>query len=125
MEHCDIALPGYEDARQLTGLDCPGDIAEFYHGLGASVVALTLGKNGVLLSSDGEQHKIAPHHVAAVDATGAGDCFNGAFLAAHLSGCDNLECGVRANMAAALSTCDYGAIAGIPTLSQSLDALAR
>ena len=125
MEHCDIALPGYEDACQLTGLDRPEDIAAFYHSLGASVVALTLGRNGVLLSSDGKQHEIAPHNVSAVDATGAGDCFNGAFLAAHLSGCDYLECGVRANIAAALSTTDYGAIAGIPTLSQSLDVLGR
>ena len=125
MAHCDIALPGYEDACQLTGLDRPEDITKFYHTLGASVVALTLGKKGVLLSCDGQQQMIAPHCVPTVDATGAGDCFNGAFLAAFLAGVGYLECAMRANMAAALSTTDYGAIAGIPTLSQSLDALVR
>ena len=125
MEHCDIALPGYEDACRLTGLDRPEDITKFYHTLGASVVALTLGNKGVLLSCDGQQQMIAPHCVPTVDATGAGDCFNGAFLAAFLAGVGYRECAMRANIAAALSTTDYGAIAGIPTLSQSLDALAR
>lgn len=120
MAHCDIALPGYDDARQLTGLDSAEDIAKFYHDLGAPVVALTLGAEGVLLSSDGHILGIEPRTVESVDATGAGDCFNGAFLAAYLAGVSFQECAKRANIAAALSTCGYGAIARIPPLSAVL-----
>ena len=35
MRHCDIALPGLDDARQLTGLQAPDAIADFYLRLGA------------------------------------------------------------------------------------------
>ncbi|KIC40190.1 2-dehydro-3-deoxygluconokinase [Ruegeria sp. ANG-R] len=123
MELCDIALPGIDDARQLTGLDSPQDIADFYHDLGPSVVALTMGNAGVFLSSKDERYLCPPHSVSAVDATGAGDCFNGAFLAAHLNGMDLRHCGAIANAAAALSTCSYGAISAIPSLAKTIDFL--
>src|SRR3954451_12220108 len=37
----DIALPGLDDARQLTGLERPEEICAFYLGLGCRIVALT------------------------------------------------------------------------------------
>src|SRR5271165_419518 len=67
MRACDIALPGLDDALALTGERDPDSIVDFYLRLGARLVVLKLGKAGAL--------------VAAVDATGAGDCFDGAFLA--------------------------------------------
>ena len=39
----DIARPSIDDARQLTGLDRPEDIADFYLRLGCRIVALTMG----------------------------------------------------------------------------------
>jgi 2-dehydro-3-deoxygluconokinase len=123
MKACDIALPGYDDAKKLTGLVQPEAIADFYHDLGASVVALTLGHKGVLLSDTRDRTIIPPHQVSAIDATGAGDCFNGAFLAACLAGTDYIEAATRANAAAALSVCGYGAIAAIPDLVKTLNFL--
>lgn len=119
MTQCDIALPGLDDARQLTGLNAPEDIVRFYRDLGAETVALTMGHEGVLISNGETNHFCRPMHVEAVDATGAGDCFNGAFLAAILRGMSPYEATKWANVAAALSTCGYGAIAAIPTLSQT------
>ena len=49
MSCCDIALPGLDDARLLTGLHEAGDIADFYLQLGAEIVALTLGVAGTLM----------------------------------------------------------------------------
>lgn len=119
MTICDIALPGLDDARQLTGLDAPEDIVRFYHDLGASSVALTMGREGVL-TSEGERVQFCPPlQVEAVDATGAGDCFNGAFLAAILRGLPPHKAAEWANVSAALSTCGFGAVAQIPTLSQT------
>ena len=110
MKACDIALPGFDDARQLTGLDTPKTILDFYHDLGASVVALTMGDRGVVLSDPTGIYEIAPVPVDAVDATGAGDCFNGAFLAALLDGASHYQAAIQANEAAAASVAHYGAI---------------
>ena len=113
MSQCDIALPGLDDARLLTGLYDPEQIVAFYHQLGASIVALTLGADGVLVSSGKKMQLIAPIAVQAIDATGAGDCFNGAFLVQYLLGKDVFCAAKYANIAAGISTQSYGAVAGI------------
>ncbi|EEB85191.1 sugar kinase [Roseobacter sp. GAI101] len=114
MRHCDIALPGLDDARQLTGLQSPEDIIRFYHDLGAGVVALTLGGDGVIVSDNQVAHTIPGTKVEANDATGAGDCFNGIFLANYLCDGDILNAAKTANRGAALSTTGYGAVDPIP-----------
>ena len=111
---CDVALPSLDDSRQLTGLSAADDIADFYLELGAPLVALKMGSEGALLALPGRHIRIAPHPVEALDATGAGDTFDGAFLARLLEG-DDAETAARyANVAAALSTTGYGAVTPIP-----------
>lgn len=114
MGQCDIALPGLDDARLLTGLIDPEQIVAFYHKLGAKIVALTLGAQGVLVSDTKKMQLIDPITVTAIDATGAGDCFNGAFLAEYLRSLDVFAAARYANVAAGLSTISYGAVAAIP-----------
>ncbi|OCW58395.1 sugar kinase [Hoeflea olei] len=114
MAQCDIALPGLDDARQLTGLATPDDIADFYLRLGAGIVALTLGEEGTLVATADERRRIRGRRVKAVDATAAGDTFDGAFLARLVAGDDPFAAARYANAAAALSTQGYGAVAPIP-----------
>jgi len=114
MTRCDIALPGLDDARQLTGLDDPDAIADFYLGLGAGVVALTLGAEGTLVATPDERRRIVGRQVKAVDATAAGDTFDGAFLARIVAGDTPFDAAAYANAAAALSTQGYGAVAPMP-----------
>ena len=125
MRSVDIALPGLDDARQLTGLDEPDAIVDFYLGLGAAVVALTLGKAGALVATSARRERIASIEVEAVDATGAGDAFDGAFLAEYLRGGDPFAAARFATVAAALSTRGYGAVPPLPTRAQTLAALAE
>ena len=115
MRHCDIALPGLDDAAQLTGLSQPDAMADFYLRLGARVVALTLGAEGALIATPDARALIPAMRVTAVDATGAGDTFDGAFLAEYLATGDALRAGRYANTAAALSTQGFGAVAPMPT----------
>lgn len=115
MRSCDIALPGMDDAIALTSLEDPDAIADFYLGLGAGTVALTLGKAGTLVATTGRRQRIPVQAVAAVDATAAGDTFDGAFLAELLRGGDPFTAATYANAAAALSTLAYGAVAPIPS----------
>lgn len=119
MKMCDIALPSLEDARQLTGYDKPEEIVAFYDDLGASEVVVTLGADGVLASDGNDQQFIASMRIDALDATGAGDCFTGAYLAGRLRGQSVFEAARWANVAAALSTCGLGAVAPIPTLQET------
>lgn len=125
MARCDIALPSLEDSRQLTGLDTPDAIADFYLGLGPSLVALKMGDEGALIAGRGFRLRIPAHLVTAADATGAGDTFDGAFLARLLAGDDPETAGRYANVAAALSTRDYGAVTPIPCRAEVEKALRR
>lgn len=115
MARCDIALPGLDDAEALTGLSDPDKIADYYLALGAKVVALTLGAAGALVATPSERRRVAGKSVAAVDATGAGDAFDGAFLAELASGRSPFEAARYANACAALSTQGFGAVAPLPT----------
>jgi 2-dehydro-3-deoxygluconokinase len=114
MSSCDIARPGLDDARALTGLSEPDAIADFYLRLGARIVALTLGREGALVATPSERRRVASIAVEPVDATGAGDCFDGAFLAEYLATRDPFIAGRYAAVAAALSTRGFGAVAPIP-----------
>lgn len=114
MTKCQIALPGLDDAVHLTGHDDPDAICDFYLGLGAEIVALTLGADGTLVATNDERRRVAGRRVETVDATGAGDMFDGAFLAELVSGSDPFAAARYANAAAALSTQGYGAVAPMP-----------
>ncbi len=114
MAHCDIALPGLDDAEQLTGLSDPDAIADFYLDLGAKVVALTLGAEGTLVATHEKRERVKGRRVEAVDATAAGDTFDGAFLSRIVAGDDPFVAARYANAAAALSTQGYGAVAPMP-----------
>ncbi|HEY8384129.1 MAG TPA: sugar kinase [Microvirga sp.] len=110
----DIALPGLDDARQLTGLDRPEDVCAYYLGLGCRIVALTMGKAGTMVAIPERREVMPARPVDAVDATGAGDTFDGAFLAEWVLHGDPFRAAAYANAAAALSTLGQGAVAPMP-----------
>jgi 2-dehydro-3-deoxygluconokinase len=116
--HADIARPGLDDARQLTGLDTPDDIADFYLNLGPGIVALTLGSEGCLVATREERRIVPGIRVEAVDASGAGDTFGGAFLAEYLRSGNPFTAARHANVAAALQTRGHGAVAPMPTRAE-------
>jgi len=114
MRLCDIALPSIDDSRELTGLMAADDVADFYLKLGAKVVALKLGAEGALVVTAAKRVKIPPYPVTPVDATGAGDAFDGAFLAAYCESGDPVAAARHAAVTAALTTCGYGALSSLP-----------
>jgi 2-dehydro-3-deoxygluconokinase len=78
------------------------------------MVVLKCGAEGAILATRESRSRIPAHKVTALDATGAGDCFAGNFLARLLAGDAPLEAARYANAAAALSTTGYGAVAPLP-----------
>jgi 2-dehydro-3-deoxygluconokinase len=121
----DIALPSYDDAVVLTGLEDKDAIIDFYRELGAGIVALKLGDEGCRLAWGDQRIDIAPFAVKAVDSTGAGDTFAGAFLA-HLLKTDDPPSAARyACGAAALAVSGYGAVKPIPDQNAVLDLIGQ
>lgn len=124
MPSVDIALPSLDDAELLCGLTEPEAIAKFYLDLGPSIVALTLGAEGALVASREGVLRIPARRSDLVDASGAGDCFDGAFLAELLSSGDAEAAGRYAVAAASLAIQGAGAVAPLPYREQVASALA-
>lgn len=83
----DILLPSLDDAEQLWGKASPEAQLRLGRALGAGEVALTLGAEGCLVASgDGDTTRLAAAPTVVVDSAGAGDAFDGAYLAARLRG---------------------------------------
>ena len=110
----DWALPGLDDARHLFGTEDPERIVAGCHALGSANVVLKLGAEGCLASNGRRRERVPGRPVASVDATGAGDCFDGAFIARITAGDDLFAAARFANAAAALATTGYGAVAPLP-----------
>ncbi len=120
----DIVLPGLDDAQKLFGLDSADALADRMLSLGAKIIGLTLGSEGALIATPDKRQIVMGFAVDAVDATGAGDTFDGAFLAEYVRNPDPFAAGRYANAAAALSTRGYGAVDPIPDRSTILSFLA-
>jgi 2-dehydro-3-deoxygluconokinase len=114
LAQCDLFFPSVDEIEALTGLAAPDDIVRWSHEQGARAVALKLGAKGSRVSSGSGAEDVPPHRVQPVDATGAGDCFAGAMLARLAAGDALAQAARAANIAAALSTQGYGAVAPLP-----------
>lgn len=104
-EHCALEFTGTSDWRQaLRGIGeaCPG------------FAAITRDRDGCAALWEGRIFEIPSFPVAAVDSTGAGDVFHGAFIYALLQGWSVGACLRFANAAGALSCTRPGARGGIP-----------
>lgn len=122
VEMCDIALPNLDEGRLLTGLHEPEAVLQAFVARGPAVVVLKMGDQGALLAHDGTVTHIAPHPVRAVDPSGAGDTFDGAFAARFLDGASPPDAARYAAVAAALTTTGPGAVLPIPH-RETVDAL--
>jgi 2-dehydro-3-deoxygluconokinase len=111
----DWFLPSLDEAALLSGVSEANAILDWCHAGGAPLVALKMGSDGVWVSSQNVRVHISGHRVDAIDATGAGDCFDGAFAARIVAGDDAVAAARYANAAAALATTGYGAVDPLPT----------
>lgn len=121
----DEFLPGTDEMAQLSAIEDPGQQIQWAHAHGARHVVLKMGSEGVWASDGQRLERIPALKVQAVDATGAGDCFDGNYLACRSRGEDVFAAARWATAAAALSTLGYGAVAPLPRREQVLSAWGR
>ena len=118
LEHTDIFCPSIHEARAIVGADRDASAREiglrlFRMGV-RKIVALKMGPEGSLvLSRDGEAHRLGIFEVPAVDGTGSGDAFIAGLLTGFLDGKPLLECARLGTAAGAMCVRALGAMPGI------------
>lgn len=93
-DYVDIVFANEDEARAFTGLgdDFEAMLAQLAEL--SAVAVVKLGKDGSLIRSKGQTHRIAAQHVAyPLDTTGAGDFWAAGFLYGYLNGQDMAACG--------------------------------
>lgn len=115
LDHLDYLIVNEHEACLVAG---DADLDRAASALAARVPRLivTLGSQGSVLHADGaEVGRVAASAVTAVDTTGAGDTYCGAFAAAIAQGRELTAAAAFASAAAALSVQALGAVPSIPT----------
>ena len=98
----DIALPTFSDETKLFGDETPEAVAERYLSWGVEEVVVKNGSEPAYVASRKSSGWVAPIAGAvSVDPTGAGDSFNGAYLAARSRNATPLEAAAEAHALAA------------------------
>ena len=119
----DVLVPNETEAAALidfppgAAFDAVAAAAQL-RALGPSTVIITLGASGVQLASDGINLHFEAPVVRAVDTTGAGDTFIGAYAAAWCDGASLTAAIEYAQQAAAISVTRAGAQAAMPRSSE-------
>ena len=123
--------PNETEARALCGEELAGAdmvamerVAAKLTGRGTRNVAIKLGGRGVYVMTPGGQGLVPAFAVDVQDTTAAGDCFNGAFAVALLSGSEVMEAARFAGAAASLSTTRAGALPSMPSMAEVREFLA-
>ncbi|MFQ6000361.1 MAG: carbohydrate kinase family protein [Anaerolineae bacterium] len=120
LPHIDYFLPSLEEARMITSLHAPSEIALFFLDRGVGVVALKMGEEGCYLRSPDEELRIPAYDVVGIDTTGAGDAFVAGFLTGVVKGWDLKQTGYLANAVGALCITAIGATTGVRSFDETL-----
>ena len=122
-----LLTPNEGEAESLTGVAVNSEAAaakaaERLLARGVQNVVITMGARGAFVAGKDVREFIPGLKVNAVDATGAGDVFNGALSVALAEGRSLLEAARFASVAAAISVTRLGAQPSAPT-RQEIDAV--
>lgn len=115
-----LITPNETEAQTLTGIEVVDMVsaenaAKKLYSKGVKRVVITMGSRGSYLYDNGEGVFIPAHKVSAVDATAAGDVYNGALCAAIAEDMNLYDALKFATKASAISVTRAGAQPSVPT----------
>jgi ribokinase len=123
LPHVDLLIASGAFASAFTGLKVASEAAEILRRIGPRTVVVTQSEKGCIWTSEEGTGSSPGFPVKAVDTTGAGDAFHGAFLFGHLRGWPLAQSAEFANAVAAINCTRLGGRSGLPTLSQAIQFL--
>jgi 2-dehydro-3-deoxygluconokinase len=118
----DIALPTFPDENALFGDATLADTATRIAGYGVREVVVKDGTQPALVIAGGTSTEVPAVRANAVDTTGAGDSFNGGYIASRLAGLDPLAAAVNAHKVAARVVEFHGALAPMEEARKAFEA---
>lgn len=114
MKKFEFTFPNETEAQKMTGVKtvekAAAKLAKWVR-----VPVIKLGNDGCVAMRDGRLIRMKSIRVRTVDATGAGDAFNGGFLHGYVAGWPLEECMRAGNVCGALATTRAGGSSAIPT----------
>jgi sugar/nucleoside kinase (ribokinase family) len=114
LSQLDFVFPNETEALAMTGTSTAEEAAKQL-GRWVRTPVVKLGPAGSLAIIDDELVRFRPMQVQSVDATGAGDAFNGGFLHGYLRRWPLADCVLAGNVCGALATTAPGGSSAIPT----------
>ena len=118
LPYLDVLFVNEDEARMLTGLDDPAKNAEAFR---VPLFVMKLGARGCYVATRDGAALVAGFAVKAIDTTGAGDCFAGAFLTGLARGMHPFEAGQIANAVGALTVERMGSTTGLRSWEGTLE----
>lgn len=113
-----IVLPTHDDEKPIFGDRTPSDTAARYLACGCDEIVVKNGAEAALIvTKDGSVSVSPPKDANVVDATGAGDSFNGAYLAARLTGTDIANAAAAGHRTAVTVIGQKGALVDVALIS--------
>ena len=113
LKNCSVLLPGVSELKMIAGKDTVEEAVEaLFENEVLEVIALKIGSKGCKVYTRDAVQVIPACVVEEKDATGAGDCFDGAFIAALLAGEDVYTAARWGNAAGALNAAAFGPLEG-------------
>jgi sugar/nucleoside kinase (ribokinase family) len=113
IRHCDFIFPNEHEARTITGTTSALRALEKLQNW-VRVPIIKLGAKGALLMAEGKVYRQPALQVPVVDATGAGDAFNGGFMHEFLRGSGWEDCLRAGNICGSLAASQPGGLRGLP-----------
>jgi sugar/nucleoside kinase (ribokinase family) len=113
VKYCEFIFPNEHEGKAITGTTDAFKALEKLQDW-VRIPVIKLGKRGAMLMANGRIYRQPALPITIVDATGAGDAFDGGFLHAFLHGADWDDCLRAGNICGSLSASQPGGSQGLP-----------
>lgn len=120
LPYTDIFLPSYNEARELTGEEAPGAMAQVFLEAGVELAGIKLGPEGSYFRTAEREIRLPAYPVETVDGSGAGDAFVAGFVFGWLRGWDLADIGRFANAVGGLATTATGTTRGVCSYEETV-----
>ena len=113
MAKCSVLLPGYAELLAVSGAQSmEAGVEALFENPVLEIIAVKLGHEGCRVFTRSEDFKLGVYPITPADPTGAGDCFDAAFLCGLADGLPLPDAARQASAAAALNTAAFGPMEG-------------